>query len=95
MICYLRDWTETFSSRKGTITLSVRRLIGRTLTFNDLHSSNDVKDLRWKIYELVGIPGKQQRLIFDGSTLQDGRTLADYRIKSNCSIHLVVRLSGC
>ena len=85
--------TTALDLPRGGMQLFVKTLTGKTVSI-EIEEGESIEDVKAKIAEKEGIPAEQQRIIFGGQQLQDGKTVDDYNIGDDATLHLLLRLRG-
>lgn len=89
----IKDGDTIELENRNTVEIKVETLTGKTLTLS-VELNDSVETLKSLIQIFEGIPPDQARLIYAGMQLEEHRQLSKYKIQSESTIHLILRLRG-
>eukprot|EP00889_Picochlorum_renovo_P001227 jgi/Picre1/28257/NNA_003663.t1 len=98
-----RSWSSSIRShlslwekkKEKTFRVNVRTLTGRDIIVEGLTASTTVEELKSAVEDREGVPSDQQRLVYQGRQFEYYRTLGEYSVVHDATIHLILKLAGC
>lgn len=78
---------------RKTFPIHIKTLTGKTVDINVAPFDN-IEYIKSLYQDKEGVPPDQQRLIYNGVMLKDNKTIFDYKIEKESTLHLVLKLRG-